>query len=119
MSYTVSGKIKEIKDPQDLKGGEFRSLDFIVETEEKYNNLYCINLFKNRDKASDIDKFIQYYTEGELVKVSFNIRCNEYNGKYYTNLSMYRVDRLDELPKQEEINSKSFAPDREEADLPF
>lgn len=119
MSFEVSGKITEIKDPVVLKNGEYTSLDFIVETEEKYNNVYCLNLFKSQDKVADINKFIQYYNVNELVKVSFNIRCNEFNGKYYTNLSMYRVDRLDELPKQQEVNSKTFAPDREEADLPF
>jgi hypothetical protein len=32
---------------------------------------------------------------------------------------MYRVDRLDELPKVQEVNSKTFAPDRETADVPF
>ena len=119
MSYEVSGKITEIGEANSLKNGEYLSLDFIVTTEEKYNNVYCLNLFKSQDKSADIHKFVQYYNVGDLVKVSFNIRCNEYNGKYYTNLSMYRVDRLDELPKQDEVNSKTFAPDREEADLPF
>ena len=119
MSFEISGKITEIKDPASLKNGEFTSLDFIVETEEKYNNVYCMNIFKSQDKAADVHKFVQYYNVGDLVKVSFNIRCNEFNGKYYTNLSMYRVDRLDELPKVQEVNSKTFAPDRETADLPF
>jgi len=119
MSYEVSGKITEIGEANSLKNGEYLSLDFIVTTEEKYNNVYCLNLFKSQEKSADIHKFVQYYNVGDLVKVSFNIRCNEFNGKYYTNLSMYRVDRLDELPKQEEVNSKTFAPDREEADLPF
>ena len=38
-----------------------------------------------------LDKF----NEGELLKVTFDVRGREYNGKYYVNLNAYRIDKAD------------------------
>lgn len=95
MSLEVTGKIEKYLDVQEgtTKGGEqWKKQSFLVRTDEKYNNLYSFELFAKGDGLDKIDNLLKYNKEGDVVKVSFNVSTNEYNGKYYTSLSAWRVD---------------------------
>jgi predicted SnoaL-like aldol condensation-catalyzing enzyme len=117
MGYSISGKIKTINEVKNLRDGA-KAIDFLIDTGEQYNNLYTFGIFKKADKVEYIDKFVNYNNEGDLVTVEFNIRCSEYNGKYYTNLDAWQVKKIDELPKAETVTSQDHSPDRD-SDLPF
>lgn len=116
MSYKVNGKIDQISEIKIHDNGA-KSLDFHLKTDEKYNNLYIFNMYKSANYADSVDKFVQYNKVGDLVAVEFNVNSREWEGKYFTNLTSWRVDKLDSLPKQEAVTAEAFAPDRE--DLPF
>ena len=118
MSYKVSGKIIAITDIKTLDNGA-KLLDFVIDTNEQYNNLYSFNVYKSIDYADQVDKFTTYNNIGDLVTVEFNVKTREWEGKYFTNLSCWRVDKINELPLGENITASDFAPDRETADLPF
>ena len=92
MSFKVNGTIDKISEIK-LHDNGAKSLDFILKTEEQYNKV------------------------GDTVAVEFNVNAREWQGKYFTNLTSWRVDKLDSLPKQEAVTAEAFAPDRE--DLPF
>jgi len=86
----ITGEITKILDVEEIesKSGEsYKKVLFVVETEEEFNNLYCFEIF-GEDK---VDKFIQYNKVGGVVDVDFNVKTNEWNGKYFTSLSAWKV----------------------------
>ena len=84
--YEASGKIKLISDTQNFPSG-FSKREFVVTTGDgKYPQDLKFEMVK--DKCAILDN----YKEGSDVKVSFDIRGNEYNGKYYVNLSCWKLE---------------------------
>jgi hypothetical protein len=84
--YEASGKIKLISETQTFPSG-FSKREFVVTTADgKYPQDLKFEVVK--DKCSVLDGF----KEGSDVKVSFDIRGNEYNGKYYVNLSCWKLE---------------------------
>ncbi len=85
MNYEMEGNIFKIEETQTLKN-DFTKREFVVETSEQYPQKVKFELIK--DKTSLVDKF----SVGDAVKVNFNIRGSEWNGKYFVNLSAWRVE---------------------------
>lgn len=84
--YEATGKIKLISDTQNFPSG-FSKREFVVTTgESKYPQDLKFEMVK--DKCAVLDN----YKEGQEVQVNFDIRGNEYNGKYYVNLSCWKLD---------------------------
>jgi hypothetical protein len=84
--YEATGKIKLISDTQNFPSG-FSKREFVVTTGDgKYPQDLKFEMVK--DKCAILDN----YKEGSDVKVSFDIRGNEYNGKYYVNLSCWKLE---------------------------
>ena len=84
-SYEVTGKLKVKMEEQSFSSG-FTKREFVLTTEEQYPQDIKFELIK--DKTSAIDKF----NANDTIKVSFNLRGNEYNGKYYVNLQAWGVE---------------------------
>lgn len=83
--YEASGKIKVINETQSFASG-FTKREFVVTTAvDKYPQDLKFEVVK--DKCAMLDKF----KVGQDVQVSFDIRGNEYNGKYYVNLSAWKI----------------------------
>ena len=85
-NYQLSGRIKTIMDQVTFPSG-FTKREFVVTTEDKFPQDIKLELIK--DKCSLIDG----YAANEEVTVSFNIRGNENNGRYYVNLQAWKVDK--------------------------
>jgi hypothetical protein len=83
--YSTSGKLKWIGDVQSFPSG-FSKREFVVTTAaDKYPQDLKFEIVK--DKCSLLDPF----EVGQDVEVYFDIRGNEYNGKYYVNLSCWKI----------------------------
>jgi single-strand DNA-binding protein len=83
--YEASGKIKLISDTQTFPSG-FSKREFVVTTaHDKFPQDLKFEVVK--DKCSLLDS----YKEGQDVVVNFDVRGNEYNGKYYVNLSCWKL----------------------------
>lgn len=83
--YEASGTIKVIFPEQSFPSG-FTKREFVVTTAaDRYPQDLKFELVK--DKCNLINSF----SEGQEVTVSFDIRGNEYNGKYFVNLSAWKV----------------------------
>ncbi len=86
MAYDLTGKVKLIQDPQTFASG-FTKREFVVTVEDgKYPqdiSLECL-----QDKVSLLDGV----SEGQEVKVSFDIRGREYNERYFNNLVAWKVE---------------------------
>jgi hypothetical protein len=95
MSYEVKGELKKVLPVQTgtpKAGGEdWKKVSFVVANNEGYEGreqLFCFEIFG----AEKVDNFNKFNKEGSEVSVKFEIRTNEYQGKYFTSLSAYRVD---------------------------
>lgn len=91
--YEASGKLKWIGAAQSFASG-FTKREFVITTAaDKYPQDLKFEVVK--DKCSMLDAF-------ELeqdVAVSFDIRGNEYNGKYYVNLACWKIQAAGAAPE--------------------
>jgi hypothetical protein len=116
----VTGVLKEFLTPQKGQkkdGGEWVKQSFLVKTDAEYNNLYCFEVF-GEEKVQNLTK---YHNVNDVVTVEFNVNCNEYQGKYYTTLSAWKIAKQSSNPQS---NQEPFAPatnlnEEEHNDLPF
>ena len=84
----VSGKIIAILPQTSGKGknGMWRSQDYVLETADQYPKKVCFNLFNDK-----IDQFP--IAIDDTVTVSFDIESREYNGRWYTSIRAWKVDK--------------------------
>lgn len=83
----ISGKIKLIGEIETVgSAGTFKKRLVVISTDEQYVQHVPIDFVQ--DKTSILDK----YQVGQEVKVSVNVRGNEYNGKYYVSLQGWRIE---------------------------
>ncbi|MDD3567637.1 MAG: DUF3127 domain-containing protein [Bacteroidales bacterium] len=86
----ISGKLVE-KLPQQTgqgRNGQWVKQEFILETQEQYPRKVCIALWG--DKAREIDSI----AIGESLKASINVESREFNGKWYTDVKAWRIEKL-------------------------
>lgn len=91
MSYEAEGKLIK-KYETENKTASFRAREFVIEIEGQYPNYVKFQL--TQDRCDIIDDL----NEGERIKVSFDLRGREWNGKYFTNLNAWRVGRVEAAP---------------------
>ncbi len=68
--------------------GPWSKQDFIVETIETYPRKVCMNVW-GADKVSEITA----YNEGDELMVSVNIESREFNGRWYTDVRAWRIQK--------------------------
>jgi hypothetical protein len=102
------------------KNGLWRSQDYVLETADQYPKKVCFNLFNDK-----IDQFP--IAIDDMVTVHFDIESREYNGRWYTTIRAWKVDKgsantSTEPTETAAINAPTFdgAPTASEGtDLPF
>ena len=92
-SYEVTGTLRVIGGIQTFPSG-FTKREIIIETDGKYPQLIKLELFKDQTELTNGLK------PEDPVTASFNLRGNEHNGKYYTNLQAWRLSK-DQAPGQQ------------------
>ncbi len=96
--YEAKGRLKMIGEVQTFPSG-FSKREFVITTaHDKYPQDIKFEVVK--DRCSLLDTF----AEGQEVEVAFDIRGNEYNGKYYVNLACWKLQ-----PAQGAESSESFS----------
>ena len=84
--YELSGTVKEIFEEKTFGSG-FNVREFVVTTEaDKYPQDICLQCVK--EKVEMVNKL----KTGEKVKVSFDLRGREYQGRYFVNLNAWKVE---------------------------
>ena len=108
----LKGTIKVINETQVYDSG-FQKREFVITTEGEYPQHIKIEFVKDKCKLLDS------YAIGQPVTVGFNVKGNEYNGKYYVTLQAWKISG-DGLPKPEPQPSTSgMDASNETYDLPF
>ena len=85
MELKISGKLKLLFEAQSWDSG-FSKREFVITTQEQYPQDVKFECIK--DKIS----MLEGLNPGDDLTVSFNIRGNEYNNKYYVNLQAWRIE---------------------------
>lgn len=105
MAFEVEGKLLRVF-PTEQKSASFAAREFVLEIPDG-NYPQLIKFQAVQDRCGILDNF----NEGDLVKVSFDLRGREWNGKYLTNLNAWRM----EAGGGESMGSTSEAPKRTKA----
>ncbi len=85
MSYEAEGKLVK-KFDMEQKSGTFQTREFVILVESQYPQYVKFQLVQ--DRCEIIDPF----AEGSEIKVYFDLRGREWQGKYFTNLQAWRVE---------------------------
>lgn len=86
--YELEGKIHLIDEVQEFKSG-FTKREFVVEAMDgQYAQMIKFELVKEKTALTD------NCSVGDQVKVFFDIRGNEYNGRYYVNLNAWKLEKM-------------------------
>lgn len=87
MAFEVEGKLHRIF-PTESKSTSFQAREFVLEVPDG-NYPQLIKFQAVQDRCAMLDG----YSEGDKVKVSFDLRGREWNGKYLTNLNAWRMEK--------------------------
>ena len=80
----VTGAITQIKEKvtgisKSDKG--WSKVEFLLETSEDYNNVYCFEIFAMDDaEKNNVDSFMKFNKVGSNVDVEFNVKTSEWKG---------------------------------------
>lgn len=81
----IEGTVKLINETMTFDSG-FKKREIVVTTDdEKYPQDIKVEFLKD-----DVD-LLDNFKPGERVEVDYNLRGNEYNGKYYVNINGWRI----------------------------
>ena len=90
----LKGALKVLGETQEFSGG-FRKRELVITTEGDYPQDVKLEVVK--DKCELLDRL----SLGQTIKVGFNVRGNEYNGKYYVNLQAWKIEAVGSAPQQQ------------------
>ncbi len=111
MNLEVEGKLFKVLEEQSGEGrnGRWLKKGFVIETDEMYPRKICMNLWN--DKA----KLLENFNVGDFVKVSINIESREYNERWYTDVTAWRLEK----PNNQSAAAPMDAPLPEMDELPY
>lgn len=105
----IAGKVIAVLPAQggtSKSGNEWKKQEYVLETHDQYPKKVCFQLFG----ADRIDQAA--IQPGEELIVSFDIDSREFNGKWYTNINAWKIDRPAENQAQQAAATTpdNFAP---------
>ncbi len=119
----IQGKLVEVLEPKSGKSsrGEWKKQDFIIETEDSFPKKICITNWNDKVDISSLKP-------GDKLNAAVNIESREYNGNWYTDVKVWKLDVQqpggkpadDALPGTDEPPpSWTEEPGEPDQDLPF
>lgn len=127
-SFEIEGKLKIIYDVQSFNSG-FTKREFVVEVEDgNYPQMLKFECVKEKTALTD------GMSVDDPVKVTFDIRGNEFKERFYVNLNAWKLEKLgdggggpapsaqhsdEDVPAGVGDPPDDFAEPEEEDDIPF
>jgi len=83
-----NGKLTQILTAQQGQSakGTWQKQDFIIETQDQFPKKICISVWNN--------KFAPNEYEGCIVNVFADIESREFNGKWYTDIKAWKIEKI-------------------------
>ena len=103
------------------RNGTWKIQEYVLEYGDRYPKILCFSL-----RGEKVDQYP--LNIDEEVTVSFDVESREYNGKYYTDVKAWKIDRNAGAPQQNAPQAAPAAPaapaanfsnDNSNDDLPF
>ena len=85
MSLELTGTLVKFYETKSFPSG-FSIQEFVVRTDERYPQEILVQAAKEK-----ID-VLKNFKENDVVKVKFNLRGREYNGRHFVSLDMWAMD---------------------------
>jgi hypothetical protein len=88
MDLQVSGRVIKVLEEQsgESKNGPWRKRDFILETAGQYPKQICITQWGDNIDKADVH-------EGEQITAHIDLSSREYNGRWYTDVKAWKVEK--------------------------
>lgn len=89
MNLEIIGKVVQLGQRQtgDGRNGPWVKQELIIETEDQYPKKICLMCWsKQADEAAS-------FVPGDKIKASINIESREFNGKWFTDVKVWRFDK--------------------------
>jgi hypothetical protein len=93
MKLNVNAKIISITDVTTTDTGA-KWLSFRAETLEDYTQTIEVKIYKKAEYAQHADNFVKFNHVGDEVALELNVECRPYQEKIFTNLSMWRCEKI-------------------------
>ncbi len=116
-AYELTGTVKVIMDMVKFDSG-FTKREFVVTTDEdRYPQAIKFECVKDRCALLDSVK------PGQRVTVSFDVRGNEFKGRYFVSLSAWKIkpaeDTSDPESEPTPLDRLTPPPDEKDEEMPF
>lgn len=85
MSFEVEGRLHKVFETEN-KTATFQAREFVIEIDGNYPQFVKFQLVQDRCSAID------GHNEGDMIKVHFDLRGREWQGRYFTNLNAWRIE---------------------------
>lgn len=94
MATEVTGRLTQVLDMRTGMGraGEWKAQDFILETPGQYPKQVCISLWGDKIEV------LKNFSIGDQVKATVDIESREFNGKWYTNVRAWQLEKIGATP---------------------
>lgn len=104
----VTGKVIAVLPEQggvSKTGNEWKKQEYVLETQEQYPKKVCFQLF-------GADRIAQAAIQaGEILTVFFDIDSREYQGRWFTNINAWKVEReVMSIPGGSAVTPDSLTP---------
>jgi single-strand DNA-binding protein len=106
MAFEIIGKVVKVYDTES-KSASFQTREFVIGTEETYPQF--VKFQATQDRCNIVDGI----NEGDKVKVFFDLRGREWQGKYFTNLNAWKIEK-----QAAEVATQSSSPANMDVDFP-
>lgn len=111
-AFFIEGTVYKVFD-METKSATFNTRDFVIEISGQYPQVIKFQL--TQDRCALIDKF----SADEPIRVHFDLRGREWNGKYLTNLHAWKLEAIAHTPTEDKMYGKADdtpAPDNDTAE---
>jgi hypothetical protein len=116
MSLQVTGKVFQIMPSQTGNGskGTWVKQEFVIETADQYPKKIALSAWGEK-----IVGYVDTLKEGDEVTVSFNPESREYNGKWFTDLRAWKIEKKGASSTQKTGVGVPQEQEDDSQDLPF
>lgn len=107
MALEVTGRIiqkLELQSGISKTGSSWQKQEFVIETMEQYPKKICANLWGDKIDA------LTNLAIGDTVVVSFNLESREFNGKWYTDVKAWKIEKQGVQAESAPASTPSSAP---------
>ncbi|MCC8118061.1 MAG: DUF3127 domain-containing protein [Bacteroidales bacterium] len=112
----ISGKIIHVLQVQagtSQSGRQWKSLDFVIETQESHPRKVCFNLFGDERISQNPVQV------GQEVAVSFDVESREWQGKWFTKCSAFRVAPMSQQPQYQQPMQPQYGQPQQSYQQPY